>query len=75
MRAHVIIAARPGKARDIVAAVARFEGVRHAAACWGMPAIFVEVEIADEKRLSELAIDRIQKLDGVERTETHIVVE
>jgi DNA-binding Lrp family transcriptional regulator len=28
-----------------------------------------------EKGLNELVIDRIQKLDGVERTEIHIVVE
>jgi len=75
MRAYVLINTRPGKARDIVAAVARLEGVRHAEACWGIPDIFVEVQTADEKGLNELVIDQIQKLDGVERTETHIVVE
>jgi DNA-binding Lrp family transcriptional regulator len=55
--------------------VARLEDVRRADACWDMPDIFVEAQTADEKGLNELVIDRIQKLDGVERTETHIVVE
>jgi len=61
MRAYVLINTRPGKARDIVAAVARLEGVRHAEACWGIPDIFVEVQTADEKGLNELVIDQIQK--------------
>jgi DNA-binding Lrp family transcriptional regulator len=75
MRAYVLINAKPGKVRDIVTAVARLEGVRHADAGWGMPDIFVEAQAADEKGLSGLVIDRIQKLEGVERTETHAVVE
>ena len=75
MRAYVLINTKPGKVRDILAAVARVEDVRRADACWDMPDIFVEAQTADEKGLNELVIDRIQKLDGVERTETHIVVE
>ena len=75
MRADVLINTKPGKVRDILAAVVRLGDVRHADACWGMPDIFVEAQTADEKGLNELVIDRIQKLEGVERTETHIVVE
>ena len=75
MRAYVLINTKPGKILDILAAVAQLEDVRHADACWGMPDIFVEAQTADEKGLNELVIDRIQKLDGLERTETHIVVE
>ena len=44
MRAYVLINAKPGKVRDILAAVAELEGVRQADACWGMPAIFVEAQ-------------------------------
>jgi len=73
MRAYVLINVRPGKVRELVAVLSGLEGVRHADACWGLPDIFAEVETADEKGLNELVIDRIQKLDGVERTETHIV--
>jgi DNA-binding Lrp family transcriptional regulator len=74
MRAYVLITAKPGKVRDIVAALTQLEGVRRADAYWGVPDIFIEVVTPDEKGLSELVIDRIQKLDGVERTETHVAV-
>jgi len=75
MRAYVLINVRPGKVREIVSAVSQMEGVRHADACWGLPDVFVYVETPSEKRLNELVIDKIQKLEGVERTETHIAVE
>ncbi len=73
MRAYVLINVRPGKVREVLAALTGLEGVRRADACWGLPDIFAEVETVDEKELNELVIDRIQLLDGVERTETHIV--
>ena len=75
MRAYVLINVRPGKVRDVVTAVSRFEGIRHADACWGLPDVFAYAETPDEKSLNRLVMDLIQKLDGVERTETHIVVE
>jgi DNA-binding Lrp family transcriptional regulator len=75
MRAYVLINVRPGKVRDIVNAVSQMEGVRHADACWGLPDVFAYVETPDERRLNQLVMDNIQKLEGVERTETHIAVE
>ena len=75
MRAYVLINVRPGKVRDVVGAVIQMAGIRHADACWGLPDIFAYAETTDEKTLHELVIDRIQNLEGVERTETHIVVE
>jgi DNA-binding Lrp family transcriptional regulator len=56
-------------------AVSQMPGVRHADACWGLPDIFAYVETPDEKTLNLLVTDKIQRMDGVERTETHIVVE
>ena len=73
MRAYVLINARRAKVRDLAAAIAKLEGV-HVDACWGVPDIFVEAQSADAKGLDELVIDQIQKLDGVERTETHVMV-
>ncbi len=75
MRAYILINVRPGKVRDVVTAVSQLEGVRHADACWGLPDVFVYVETPDEKKLNELVMDKIQRLEGVERTETHIAVE
>jgi DNA-binding Lrp family transcriptional regulator len=75
MRAYILINVRPGKVRDVVNAVTQMEGVRHADACWGVPDLFVYVETSDDRKLNQLVIDKIQKLEGVERTETHIAVE
>lgn len=75
MRAYVLINVRPGKVREVVSVVSQLEGVRHADACWGLPDVFAYVETPDEKKLNELVMDKIQRLEGVERTETHIAVE
>ncbi|MCI0628846.1 MAG: Lrp/AsnC ligand binding domain-containing protein [Acidobacteria bacterium] len=40
-----------------------------------MPDIFVVVEIATADELDKLVIDKIQAVEGVERTETHIALE
>ena len=75
MRAYILINVRPGRVRDVVNAVTQMDGVRHADACWGVPDLFVYVETSDDRKLNQLVIDKIQKLEGVERTETHIAVE
>lgn len=75
MRAYVLINVRPGRVRDVVGAVTQMEGVRHADACWGLPDVFAYAETSDERTLHQLVIEKIQNLEGVERTETHIVVE
>ena len=75
MRAYVLISVRSGKVRDIVDAVSQMPGVKHADACWGVPDVFAYIDTNDERELNRLVIDKIQRLEGVERTETHIVVE
>jgi DNA-binding Lrp family transcriptional regulator len=74
MRGYILINVRPGKVRDVVEAVSRLEGVRHADACWGLPDVFAYVEATDEKAFNSLVIDQIQKIEGVDRTETHIAL-
>lgn len=74
MRAYVLINVRAGRVREVVDAVSQLEGVQHADACWGLPDVFAYVETPDEKSLNLLVVDKIQRLDGVDRTETHIVV-
>lgn len=75
MRAYILIHVRPGKVRDVVSAVTQMDGVRHADACWGVPDVFIYAETSDERKLHHLVMDKIQKLEGIERTETHIAVE
>jgi DNA-binding Lrp family transcriptional regulator len=74
MRAYILINVRPGRVREVVGAVGKLEGVQHADACWGLPDVFAYVDTADEATLHQLVMEKIQKLEGVERTETHIVV-
>jgi len=75
MRAYVLINVRSGKVRAVVGEVGKLPGVQHADACWGLPDVFAYVNTSDERSLHSLVMEQIQKLDGVERTETHIVVE
>jgi DNA-binding Lrp family transcriptional regulator len=75
MRAYVLVNAKPGKVRDIARQISEMPGVRMANACWGVPDIFVVVEVANAGELDKLVMDKIQSLVGVERTETHIAIE
>ena len=75
MRAYVVITAGPRKARDIARVVATLPGGIMANACSGSPDVFVVVEVADQKELNKLIMDKIQSVDGVGQTETHIAVE
>lgn len=75
MRAYVLINVKSGKVREVVGAVGKLPSVQHADACWGLPDVFAYINTSDERSLHALVMEQIQKLEGVERTETHIVVE
>ena len=64
-----------GKVRDVARQIASLPGVKMANACWGVPDIFVVAEVANADELNKLVIDKIQLVEGVERTETHIAIE
>lgn len=74
MRAHILIHVLPSKVRDVVNKLARLQGVKAADACWGVPDVFVTVEVEDEDALSKLVLQEIQNIDGIEKTDTHIVI-
>ncbi|MFQ5816358.1 MAG: Lrp/AsnC family transcriptional regulator [Terriglobia bacterium] len=75
MKAYVLINVRAGKARDVVKKVQGISEVRGVHACWGRPDVFTFVEVRDEKSLAETVLARLQAIDGVESTDTHIVIE
>ncbi len=75
MKAYILINARAGKTRDVVKKLQKVDGVKSACTCWGRPDIFVLAEAKDEKALADAVLDRIQTVDGVESTDTHIVIE
>ncbi|MFQ5925976.1 MAG: Lrp/AsnC ligand binding domain-containing protein [Terriglobia bacterium] len=75
MKAYVLINVRAGKARDVVKKVQGISEAKGVHPCWGRPDIFTFVEVKDEKTLAETVLARIQAIDGVESTDTHIVIE
>ena len=44
-------------------------------ACWGDPDVYVVVEVANSEDLNSLVISKIQSIDGVGRTSTHIALD
>jgi DNA-binding Lrp family transcriptional regulator len=75
VKAYILVNAKPGKVRDVARQIAAMPGVTAANACWGMPDVFVVAEVESAEELNRLVIDKIQPLDGVERTDTHIAIE
>ncbi len=75
MRAYILVNTKMGKVQDVARQIASLPGVKMANACWGVPDIFVVAEVTSADELNKLVIDKIQAIDGVERTETHIAVE
>jgi DNA-binding Lrp family transcriptional regulator len=75
MNAYVLVYSRAGKVQEVVEALAGLPEVRTVDACWGRPDVFARVEVADARALSELVLKRVHSLDGVEATDTRIVIE
>jgi DNA-binding Lrp family transcriptional regulator len=75
MKAYVLINAKAGKSRAVVRKLRQIKGVRSANACWGRPDVFALVDAANDKALAASVLDRIQRIAGVESTDTHIVIE
>lgn len=75
MRAYVLVTVGPGKARDIAKRIATLPGVKMANACWGDPDVYVVAEVANSEDLNSLVISKIQAIDGVGRTSTHIALD
>jgi DNA-binding Lrp family transcriptional regulator len=75
IRAYVLINVRAGKAKTVAQALAELPGVKQAHACWGVPDVIGFVEVGGQRELDDLIMETIQKLDGVERTDTHIALD
>lgn len=75
MKAFVLVNVRAGKSSVVLAALRRIEAVEIVHACWGRPDIFALVEVKNERALSNLVIDKVQPIVGIESTDTHIVID
>ena len=74
-QAYVFVYATPGRVEETASAIAKVEGVKSAHPCWGRPDVIVFVEASTPRDLGQLVLQRIQRVPGVEATDTRIVVE
>lgn len=74
-QAYVFVYTTSGKVEETASAIAKVEGVKSAHSCWGRPDVIVFVEAATPKGLGQIVLQRIQRVPGVEATDTRIVVE
>jgi DNA-binding Lrp family transcriptional regulator len=75
VRAYVLITVRAGHSKRVAQELAQMPGVRSAHACWGVPDVFAYLEVGSQRELDDLVMERIQKMEGVERTDTHIALD
>jgi DNA-binding Lrp family transcriptional regulator len=75
VRAYVLINVRAGKSKIVAQELSELPGVKRAHACWGVPDVIAYVEVASQRELDDLVMEKIQRMDGVERTDTHIALE
>ena len=75
MKAYVLINVRAGETRAVVTRAKKIPGIKSVHACWGRPDVFAFVDVRNEKALAETVLERIHDIDGVEATDTHIVIE
>ena len=74
MKAYVLVIVKPGKARGIAQQIENLSGVKMANTCGAVPDILVIAEVENADELNKLVVGKIQSLEGVERTETHIAI-
>ncbi len=64
----------PGKAKAAAEAVSKIEGVKMAHAVTGPFDVIAFADVADLTALSDLVLAQIQRVEGVEKTQTAVVV-
>ncbi len=74
IQAYVMIRTRPGKARNVADAIAKITGCRSVCTVTGRYDVIALLESEDLKALGDLILQKIHTIDGVERTETAVVV-
>jgi DNA-binding Lrp family transcriptional regulator len=75
MKAYILVGVRAGKIRGVVEKVRAVAGVKTAHACWGRPDVIAMVDVQDAGTLADTVLTKIQGIEGVESTDTRIVIE
>jgi DNA-binding Lrp family transcriptional regulator len=74
IRAYILIHTRAGRSKAIAHELTQLPGVISAHACWGVPDVIVFAEVETQPELDDLVMEKIQAIEGIERTDTHIVL-
>ncbi|MCS7264867.1 MAG: Lrp/AsnC ligand binding domain-containing protein [Armatimonadetes bacterium] len=74
-QAYIFIKVGVGKAKAVAEALRQIPEVKSAHIVWGIPDIIAFAEVPDYKTLTELVLGRVQAIEGVEQTDTRLVVE
>ncbi len=72
--AYVLIEAAPGASRDVAAKAQKIDGVKSMSVVTGPHDVIAVVEMTDAKALGDILITKIQKIDGIARTITDVVI-
>lgn len=72
-RAYILIDVLPGRTSDVVKALSDITQIKTIDPCWGKPDIIVMVEVSNQDALTQLVLSRIHEIDGVAKTDTHLV--
>lgn len=64
----------PGRAKDAAESISKIEGVKMAHAVTGPFDVIAYAEVTDMANLSDLVLARIQNVEGVQKTQTAVVV-
>jgi DNA-binding Lrp family transcriptional regulator len=74
IQAYVLIRTHPGKARNVAEAISKITGCRSVCTVTGRYDVIALLEAEDLKNLGDLILQKVHTIDGVERTETAVVV-
>jgi DNA-binding Lrp family transcriptional regulator len=71
---YILVQLAPGTAKTAAEAISKIEGVKMAHAVTGPFDIIAFAEVPDLATLSDLVLAKIQNVDGVQKTQTAVVV-
>ncbi len=71
---YILMQLAPGTARTAADAISKIDGVKMAHAVTGPFDVIAFAEVPDLTTLSDLVLSKIQKIKGVQKTQTAVVV-
>lgn len=72
-QAYVFIYVMSGRVEGVAKEVAQLHGVKSAHMCWGRPDVIAFIEVATPTDLSQVVLGWIQRIGGVEATNTRLL--